>query len=134
MTAVVGGHVDFTTQFCPNTIPLYQGKKVRVLAVQSDRRIKSIPEVPTVKELGVNAEYNAWIGLLVPKGTPAPIVTKLREALALAVKDTKMIDTVEAAGESVHYMNHEELAKFWDNESGKVAKIWAQLPKEAPTK
>ena len=134
MAAVVGGHVDFTTQFCPNTIPLYQGKKVRVLAVQSDRRVKSIPEVPTVKELGVDAEYSAWIGLMVPKGTPAPIVNKLREVLELAVKDKKMIDTIEAAGESVHYMNHAELSKFWDNESTKVAKIWAALPKEAPAK
>jgi tripartite-type tricarboxylate transporter receptor subunit TctC len=134
MTAVVGGHVDFTTQFCPNTIPLYQGKKVRVLAVQSDRRVKSIPEVPTVKELGVDAEYNAWIGLLVPKDTPAPIVKKLREVLEIAVKDKKLIETIETAGETVHYMNHEGLAKFWDNESGQVAKIWSQLPKESPSK
>ncbi len=134
LTAVVGGHVDFTTQFCPSTIPLYQGKKLRVLAVQSDRRIKSIPEVPTVKELGVDAEYNAWIGLLVPKGTPAPVVKKLRDVLETVVKDKKMIDTIELAGESVHYMNHEGLAKFWDDESTKVAKIWAQFPKEAPAK
>jgi tripartite-type tricarboxylate transporter receptor subunit TctC len=105
-----------------------------VLAVQNDRRVKSIPEVPTVKELGVDAEYNAWIGLLVPKETAAPVVKKLREVLESAVKDKKFIDTIETAGEVVHYMNHEELTKFWENESGKIAKIWAQLPKESPAK
>ncbi len=134
LAAVVGGHVDFTTQFCPSTIPLYRGNKLRVLAVQSDRRLKSIPEVPTVKELGVDAEYNAWIGILVPKETPVPIVKKLREVLENAVKDKKFIDTIETAGEVVHYMNHEELSRFWDVESGKIAKIWDQLPRESPAK
>jgi tripartite-type tricarboxylate transporter receptor subunit TctC len=134
LSAVVGGHVDFTTQFCPSTIPLYRGNKLRVLAVQSDRRLKSIPEIPSVKELGIDAEYQAWIGIMAPKGTPAPIVKKLREVLEIVVKDKTFIDTIETAGEVVHYMNHEELAKFWDNESGKVAKIWAQLGKEPASK
>lgn len=134
LSAVVGGHVDFTTQFCPSTIPLYRGNKLRVLAVQSDRRLKSIPEIPSVKELGIDAEYQAWIGILAPKGTPAPIVKKLREVLESVVKDKTFIDTIETAGEVVHYMNHEELAKFWDNESKQIAKIWAQLGKEPASK
>jgi tripartite-type tricarboxylate transporter receptor subunit TctC len=134
LSAVVGGHVDFTTQFCPSTIPLYRGNKLRVLAVQSGQRLKSIPEVPSVKELGIDAEYQAWIGILVPKGTPAPIVKKLREVLESAVKDKTFIDTIETAGEVVHYMNHEELAKFWDSESAKIAKIWAKVSKEPSPK
>ncbi len=133
LSAVVGGHVDFTTQFCPSTIPLYRGKKLRVLAVQSDRRLKSVPEIPSVKELGVDAEYNAWIGILVPKATPAPIVTKLRGVLETAVRDQTFVNTIETAGEVVHYMNHEELSKYWDNETARITKIYAQLPKE-PTK
>lgn len=130
LSAVVGGHVDFTTQFCPSTIPLYRGKKLRVLAVQSDRRLKSIPEIPSVKELGVDAEYNAWIGIMVPKATPAPIVTKLRGVLETAVKDQTFVNTIETAGEVVHYMNHEELSKYWDNETARIKQIYAQLPKE----
>jgi tripartite-type tricarboxylate transporter receptor subunit TctC len=134
LAAVVGGHVDFTTQFCPSTIPLYRGNKLRVLAVQSDRRLKSIPEVPTVKELGVDAEYNAWIGLLVPKDTPAPVVKKLREVLESAATDKKFVDTIETAGEVVHYMNHEELTKYWEDETRQIARIWAQQPKEPTAK
>ncbi len=134
LSAVVGGHVDFTTQFCPSSIPLYRGNKVRVLAVQSDKRLKSIPEVPSVKELGVDAEYNAWIGILVPKATPAPIVKKLREVLETSVKDKTMVNTIETAGEVVHYMNHEELAKYWENETARLAKIYAQMPKDPSAK
>ncbi|HSR10496.1 MAG TPA: tripartite tricarboxylate transporter substrate-binding protein, partial [Thermodesulfobacteriota bacterium] len=94
-------------------------------------RLKSVPEIPSVKELGVDAEYNAWIGILAPKATPAPIVTKLREVLASAVKDPMFVSTIETAGEVVHYMNHEELSKYWDNETTRIRKIYAQLPKEA---
>jgi tripartite-type tricarboxylate transporter receptor subunit TctC len=134
LAAVVGGHVDFTTQFCPSTIPLYRGNKVRVLAVQSDRRLKSIPEVPSVKELGIDAEYQAWIAIMAPKATPAPIVKRLREVLEIVVKDKTFVDTIETAGEVVHYMNHEDLAKYWDAETKRIAKIWAQLEKEPPAK
>jgi tripartite-type tricarboxylate transporter receptor subunit TctC len=99
---VVGGHVDFTTQFCPQTIPLYKGNKLRILAVQSDKRLKAIPEIPTIKELGVDAEYQAWIGILVPKGTPGSIVEKLREVTAKVANDKSFIEAIEAT-ESVRY-------------------------------
>jgi tripartite-type tricarboxylate transporter receptor subunit TctC len=72
---------------------------------------------------------------MAPKGTPAPIVTRLREVLATVVKDKTFIDTIENAGEVVHYMSPDELSKYWDDETKKVAKIWAQLEKEpAPKK
>jgi tripartite-type tricarboxylate transporter receptor subunit TctC len=105
----------FSCQWPATSIPLYRGNKVRILAVQSGSRLQSIPDIPTVKELGIDAEYQAWIGIMAPKGTPEPIVKKLREVLENAVKDKAFIDTIEAAGEVVHYMNHEELAKYWDN-------------------
>ncbi len=134
VSAVVGGHVDFTTQFCPQTIPLYKGNKLRILAVQSDKRLKAVPEIPTVKELGVDAVYQAWIGILAPKGTPAPVVEKLREITKKVAHDQSFIEAIEAAGEEVHSMNHEELSKFWEMESNKIGKIWAQLIKESPPK
>jgi tripartite-type tricarboxylate transporter receptor subunit TctC len=134
LTAVVGGHVDFTTQFCPSTIPLYRGGKVRVLAVQSERRIKSLPDIPTVTELGLDAVYQAWIGILAPKGTPAPIVERLREVTAKIVKEKGFQEALETAGEEVHYMGPDELTKYWEAESAKIGKIWAQFAKETPAK
>ena len=135
LSAVVGGHVDFTTQFCPSTIPLYRGNKVRVLAVQSDRRLKSIPEVPSVKELGIDAEYQAWIAIMAPKATPAPIVKRLREVLETVVKDKTFIDTIETAGEVVHYMNHEELCQvLGERNQGKSPKSGPSWSKEPAAK
>lgn len=132
INAVVGGHVDFTAQFPATTVSLYHGKKVRILAVLGDRRLKSIPEIPTAKELGVNAEHYSWVGILAPKGTPKPIVDKLKEVISKAVEDKSFVNTMETAGEDVRYMDDQQLARFWEGESERIGKLWAKLFKEAP--
>jgi len=130
LSAVVGGHVDFATQFPPTSIPLYRGNKLRVLAVQSDQRLRSIPEVPTIKELGVDAEFYAWVGIMAPKGTPREIVEKLREVAAKAAKEESFIKAIENLGDEVRYMNAQELDKHWDRESETFAKLYRELIKE----
>ena len=130
LSAAVGGHVDFTTQFTITTIPLAQGNKIRILAVQSDRRVKALPNVPTLKELGVNAESYMWVGLVAPKKTPAPIVEKLREAAAKAAQDKAFVETIEKLGGEVHFMNGVELEKYWDKETGEMTRLLGDLHKE----
>ncbi len=130
LSAAVGGHVDFTTQFTITTIPLAQGNKIRILAVQSDRRVKALPKVPTLKELGVNAESYMWVGLVAPKKTPAPIVEKLREAAAKAAQDKAFVETIEKLGGEVHFMNGVELEKYWDKETGEMTRLLGDLHKE----
>jgi tripartite-type tricarboxylate transporter receptor subunit TctC len=134
LTAVVGKHVDFAAQFPAATIPLARGNKLRLLALQGEVRLKSIPDVPTVKELGINAEYYSWIGIGVPKKTPMNIVEKLRDVAAKVAKDKLFIDTVETAGDEVRFMDGDKLAKFWDAESEKVGKLLTELIKEASKK
>lgn len=131
ISAVVGGHVDFATQYPATSIPLAQGKKLKILAVQSNRRIAAIPDIPTVKELGIDAEWYLWVGILAPKKTPPDIVKKLRDVTAKVVKEPSFIAAIENTGDELSYMGGEELAKFWDLESEKLAKLYAQMPKES---
>ena len=130
LSNMVGGHVDFTTQFTITTIPLAQGNKVRILAAQSAKRVKAIPDVPTLKELGMNVENYMWVGLVAPKKTPAPVVEKLRGMMDRAVKDKAFVDAIEKLGGEVHYMNGDELAKFWEQESGDHRKLLTEFEKE----
>jgi tripartite-type tricarboxylate transporter receptor subunit TctC len=130
LTAVVGKHVDFTTQFDITTIPLTQGNKLRILAVQSNRRLKAIPDVPTFKELGVDLENHMWVGLVAPKNTPAPILEKLRDVTAKVAVDKVFVDAIEKLGGEVRFMNGQELAKYWDKESEDNIQILKQLQKE----
>ena len=130
ITAVVGGHVDFATQFPSSSLSLVKGNKLKVLAVQGDRRLKSIPDVPTVKELGIAAEYYAWVGVCAPAKTPKPIVEKLREVAMKVVQDKAYIDMIENLGDEVRYMTGEDLTKYWDAESEKVAILFKDLIKK----
>ena len=130
LSNLVGGHVDFTTQFTITTIPLAQGNKVKILAAQSAKRVKAIPDVPTLKELGMNAENYMWVGLVAPKKTPAAVVEKLREMMDKAVKDKAFVEAIEKLGGEVHYLNGGELAKFWDQESNDHRKLLTEFEKE----
>jgi tripartite-type tricarboxylate transporter receptor subunit TctC len=127
--AVVGGHVDFATQFPPTTIPLYRGKKLRILVVQSEKRLQSIPEVPCVKDLGVDAEFYAWVGIMAPKATPMEIVEKLRDIAGKAAKDKSFMQTVEKLGDEVHYKNAQELDDYSKRESVTFVNLYKELIK-----
>lgn len=131
LSALVGEHVHFMTQYPPAAFSLVQGKKLRVLAVQGSKKLKSLPTVPTVKELGADAaEYQQWYGLSAPKKIPMPIVEKLREIVKKTAADESFLKMIENQGDEVHYMNHEELEKFRDIESERVSKLFKQLVQE----
>ena len=130
LTALIGGHADFTTQFSLTSIPLARGNKIRILAVQSPQRIKSIPDVPTFGELGMKVENGMWLGLVAPKNTPAPIVEKLREVTVKVTKDPTYVEAIRALGEEVRAMDGNELARYWDQESEEITKLLTQFAKE----
>ncbi len=130
LAALVGGHVDFTTQFLSSSIPLTRGNKLRILAVMGDTRIKSIPEVPNVKELGIDAETYQMIGVSAPKKTPTPIVEKLREVLRKVADDKSFISMIEDYGDEVLFTNGDEFANYWDSYSERLARLFKQLIEE----
>jgi tripartite-type tricarboxylate transporter receptor subunit TctC len=132
LTAVIGNQVDFSVNYPANTLPLLRGNKLRALAVIGGKRLKSASDIPTVKELGVDAEYYGWVGLLAPVKTPKPIVEKLRQVLKGAVENRAFIDMIEGSGDEVQYLNGEQLAKYMDEESAKIAKLYAEMVKELP--
>ncbi len=127
LASLVGGHEDFATQYPSSSIPLARGNKLRVLAAQGNRRLKSIPEVPTVKELGIDAEYYFWLGVAAPKKTSGPLLQKLKEVVKKVAEDESFIKMIENQGDEVRYMGSEELVKYSERESAMHAKLYKQL-------
>jgi tripartite-type tricarboxylate transporter receptor subunit TctC len=128
--SLVGGHVDFAMQFPSTCIPLARGKKLRIFAVSSEKRLRSLPDVPTCKELGVDVVFHMWLGLAVPLKTPQPIVDKLRDVFKKVMEDKAFIKLVEDAGSEVEPLFGDDLAKYWDKDSEMHAKIFQQIVKE----
>jgi tripartite-type tricarboxylate transporter receptor subunit TctC len=88
MNDLVGGQVDIMCDQTTSTTGQIKGGKVKVYGVTSDKRVSSLPDVPTLAEQGLKgAEVGIWHGIYAPKGTPKPVVDKLVKALQEALAD-----------------------------------------------
>ncbi|WP_421953816.1 Bug family tripartite tricarboxylate transporter substrate binding protein [Polaromonas sp.] len=81
ITAVISGDVTMTLVDAGAASAVLQGGRVKALAVTSAERLRELPNVPTLNELGVDLKVSFWSGLLAPAGTPAPIVKRLQEEI-----------------------------------------------------
>ncbi len=85
---VMAGHIDYLVDSTTTSVGYIKSGMVRGVAVLRPKRIKALPDVPAAGESGFpDLHYDIWNMMLVPKGTPAPIVTRLNEALRKAIRD-----------------------------------------------
>lgn len=81
-TDLIGGQIDFMFDNLPSMIGAIQSNKVRALAVTSKRRSALLPDVPTMEEAGIAGfEVVAWGGIVVPAGTPRPVIARLNREI-----------------------------------------------------
>lgn len=133
MTDLMGGQIDLMCDQTTNTTSAIEGKKVKVFAVSTPKRlaIPALKDVPTLQELGVK-DFNVSIfhGLYAPKGTPAPVLKKLNDALKAALKDPEFVKREEGLGAVVvndKRTDPAEHKKFVQSEINK----WSPLIKAA---
>ena len=121
LNAILTGTVDAVAS-APGTLKqMVDGGKMRVLANWGAERIASFPDLPTFRERGYkDVEFYIWAGLFAQSALPEPIMTRLREAMAEAVKSPEVIRTFETAGSPVAYMDAPEFAKFVETDSARL--------------
>ncbi|SHI14843.1 tripartite tricarboxylate transporter substrate binding protein BugE [Pollutimonas bauzanensis] len=112
VTDAVGGQIEIMFDNLPSSMPQIQAGNLRAMAVAWPERLASLKDVPTLAEAGYpQLNQPAWYGLLAPKGTPPEIVKKLRDAAVVALKDPKVIETLEKQGAAPSGNTPEEFAK-----------------------
>jgi tripartite-type tricarboxylate transporter receptor subunit TctC len=84
---LISQRLDYMIDQSLNVIPHIQAGTIKVYAIAATNRLKSLPNVPTTREQGVDYIFQAWNGMVTPKGTPQSIVSKLTDALAQALND-----------------------------------------------
>ena len=114
IVAILANNAQVTTQSVSATLPHIKAGKLRPLAVFSATRSKSLPDVPTLKELGFDVEYYLWVGIFAPKGTPPEIVTTLRAAIGKAAQSDQFMTTLANVGQELAYLDGPDFQKFWD--------------------
>jgi tripartite-type tricarboxylate transporter receptor subunit TctC len=113
MNAILGGHVDLTDSNLTQKGKVDAGQ-LKFLAIAAEKRDPEAPDVPTLKELGMDIVYAVLRGLLVPKGTPAAVRAKLDEACGKAAKEAEFADAMKKQGTRVSYLSAAEYGPFLD--------------------
>lgn len=99
MPDLIAGRAHFYINPMLAMISHIQGGRVRLLAVTSPQRVKTMPEIPTMVEAGVPGyEATSWYMLIVPSKTPAPIVAKIHGETVKALKSPEIVDTLARGG------------------------------------
>jgi tripartite-type tricarboxylate transporter receptor subunit TctC len=121
---LVAGHVQFFFMNPLVAVPNVKGGKLRALAVTSLERNTALPDVPTVDEAAVKGFKNiTWHSVLVPKGTPAPIVKRLNSELVKIVNDADVKDRFAGQGLTPIGSTPEQLTRLIKEESAEYAKV-----------
>jgi tripartite-type tricarboxylate transporter receptor subunit TctC len=127
-TALLGGEIDMMFEQTYAALPSIQGGKVRPLAVTSDKRLPSLPDVPTMAELGYpDATVSNWLGLIAPKGTPRPIVQKLNEVYNKVLSMPDIREKIAGPGNEIGGGTPEAFGEL----IAKEADRWQKLVKAA---
>lgn len=121
---LLGGHVDMMFANTPDVLPHVKSGKLRAIALANDTRLESIPDVPTFKEAGVdNMNSNSWYGVIVPSGTPAPIVEKLSAEFVRIVNLPEIRERLLAQGLEPAGTTSAEFAEYLKSEMEMAATV-----------
>jgi len=107
---LIGGQIPLMVDTASETIEHHKAGKVRILAVTGEQRSKALPEVPTLKEQGINMEADAFFGLYGPPGMPADVVGRIDRAVAEALKDPAIQEKIYNFGLVPNHAPAAELA------------------------
>jgi len=128
LTDVMAGQTQFMFYHPAAVMPQIKAGKLRALGVSSAKRTPAAPDVPTIAEQGFgDFDLVAWFMLYAPAATPAPVLAKLREAVAQAVANPEVKARLAAQGLEVPVLDAQQLAAFNRSEIGK----WSELVKRS---
>ena len=132
---LLGGHVSAYSGGSGWT-PHVKSGTLRLLATHGEKRMKTFPDVPTIRELGYDFVNPAVYMFTAPKGTPLSITKKLDDAFRKAMDDPEFVRYMEQMELEITYRNHEDLKKYLEGAYDRFGKIVAELkiPKESETK
>ena len=111
MNAILGGHIDLTDANMTQKGKVEAGQ-LKFIAIATEKRNPELPNLPTLKELGVDVVYDVNRGVLAPKGTPAPVVAKLESACASAAKEPAFAEAMKKQATDVRFMDRKTYADW----------------------
>src|SRR6266700_1921911 len=125
VTDILAGHVDIMFTTMPSAMELVRDKKIKALAVTTRERMADLPDIPTMYELGwKNLVTSSWQGVLVPAGTPRPIIDRLHAAIVKVLAEPEIQARMRKSGViAVGSPSPEDFKTYMDTETAKWSKV-----------
>jgi tripartite-type tricarboxylate transporter receptor subunit TctC len=129
LTALLGNNSQVLVSSVSACLAQIKAGKARPLALFGGQRSKALPDVPTMKELGYDVEYYLWVGMFAPKGTPANVITVLREALNRAAHSDQFKTALTNLGQELDYLDQPDFVTFWAADTKRIEEAVRQIGK-----
>jgi len=120
LTAILGNNSQVLVTSIAAASGQIKAGKLRALACFSPKRAASLPDVPTLKELGYNVEFSLWVGVFAPVKTPQANVDVIRTAVKQVANGGQFKTAIANIGDEVAYLDQSDFAKFWDEDAKRV--------------
>jgi tripartite-type tricarboxylate transporter receptor subunit TctC len=124
---MVANRLDFMVGPLAVTMPLYDGKQVKVLAMTSPERLKVAPQVPTMKEQGVPIVSTGWWGVCAASGTPRPVLEAINKQVVDAVNSADFRTPIEKTGVIAGSSSIDESMKVWKETAEEAEKLFKEI-------
>lgn len=117
VVALLGGQVDALATGPSTVAQQIKAGRLRALAHWGDQPLASLPDVPSLTQLGYPVKFAQWSGLFVPAATPDDVVARLRAASAKAAVDPAVVQVIEKAGSPIAYLDAPDFQTYWDSDA-----------------
>src|SRR5512134_586835 len=124
---LLGGHVDVLVQLPGALAAQVKSGNVRLLATMIPARDPALPDVPTAREQGVDVSLEAWRGIAVPRGTPAPVIAALESAIRQTAESPEFARSAEKLGVRPAYMPAGEFGELIAKEDAQLAQLMSLI-------
>ena len=131
LTALLGGQVHALASGPAPAAAQMKAGKVRALASWSSERLPLLPEIPTFKELGYDAEFYIWSGVFAPAATPTPVVDRLRAVVREAANSPDFKSTMEKVQTPVAYLDAPAFRTYWERDAARLKVALEKIGKVA---
>ena len=129
VVALLGGQIDAVSSGPATVLQQVKAGKLRLLAHWGTTALSVLPDVPSLKDAGFNAEYAQWSGLFIPKDTPEPVAQRLRSAARAAAQDSRVKEVILGAGSPVLYQDSQEFEKYVQADARRMVDVVKRIGK-----
>lgn len=129
VVALLGGQIDAVSTGPATVLQHVKAGKIRVLGHWGTTALSALPDAPSLKDAGINAEYAQWSGLFIPQATPEPIAQRLRAAARAAAQDAKVKEVILGAGSPVLYQDSPDFEKYVQADAKRMADVVKRIGK-----